>query len=56
MVPDRLHDNVASGYALWTQWEDLIGEPARLGQFIEVANAKSTTLVRNARELRRKNG
>lgn len=27
IVPDRLYDNIESGYALWTHWNEIVGSP-----------------------------
>lgn len=55
-VPDRLHDNIQSGYALWLQWAHLNGGANFLSQQIEIANAKDARLINNSRALRRRNG
>lgn len=55
-VPDRLHDNIISGYALWIQWADLNAGPQYLVSKIEEANAKSRSLINNSRALRSHNG
>lgn len=56
IVPERLHDNVVSGYALWIQWSDLNAGPQYLVSKIEEANAKSSVLINNSRALRSRNG
>lgn len=56
VVPDRLHDNIASGYALWLQWADLDAGAQSLVTKIEEANYRSHDLIRNARDLRTRNG
>lgn len=53
-VPGRLHDNVESGYAVWTNWNALTLD--HLKQVVELANGKSKTLIRNARSLKSRNG
>lgn len=55
-VPDRLYDNISSGYALWMQWSELNSGPQFLIRKIEEANAKSTSLIDNSGALRRRNG
>jgi Thoeris protein ThsB, TIR-like domain len=55
-VPSRLHDNIASGYALWLQWSDLDRGAQYLVSKIEEANAKSSALIDNSRTLRCRNG
>lgn len=55
-VPARLLDNIHSGYAVWTNWVNLVGDPSGFGGLIEQANARSKALIRNDRELRVRNG
>lgn len=55
-VPDRLHDNIVSGYAAWLQWSDLAQGSSYLTQQIEAATSKSAALIMNARPLRQRNG
>ncbi|MGH9971813.1 MAG: TIR domain-containing protein [Pyrinomonadaceae bacterium] len=55
-VPERLMDNVTSGFAVWTGWEQLSANHSLLLTFIEQANARSKILIRNQRELRCRNG
>lgn len=55
-VPDRLYDNIVSGYALWIQWADLNAGPQYLVSKVEEANAKSSLLINNSRALRSRNG
>ena len=52
--PDRLQDNIDSGYAVWTNWESLTLDHFKA--CIETANAKSTGLIRNDRVMRSRNG
>ncbi len=54
IVPDRLHDNIVSGYAVWTSWESLTLDHFKA--CIETANAKSKGLIRNDRVMRSRNG
>jgi len=54
IVPDRLHDNIASGYAVWTNWESLTLD--HLKNCIETANSKPINLIRNDRAMRSRNG
>ena len=56
IVPQRLMDNVTSGYAVWTSWNKLQTNPTLLRTLIEQANGKSKELIRNQRELRTRNG
>lgn len=56
LVPDRLHDNVVSGYAMWISWHDLTKGPAYLSSQIETANTLPATLIDNSRPMRQRNG
>ncbi len=53
IVPDRLYDNIQSGYAVCVDWESLTVE--YLKQCIELANSKSKKLINNSRSMMRKN-
>jgi len=53
IVPDRLYDNIQSGYALWIDWEALTVE--YLKQCIELANSKPALLINNSRPMMRRN-
>ena len=53
IVPDRLYDNIQSGYAVWIDWVSLTSE--FLKQCIEVANSKSARLINNSRSMMRRN-
>ena len=54
--PDRLQDNIDTGYALWISWEDLAAGPDYLRQCIEYANARDKRFIVNTRPLRERNG
>ncbi len=54
--PDRLQDNIDSGYAVWINWEDLAGGPEYLRRIIEIANLKSSQLIVNSRKIRKRSG
>lgn len=56
VVPDRLYDNIVSGYALWIKWGDLPGVPGFLQQCVEQANSRSSQLIENSRPMRARNG
>ncbi|RYZ89138.1 MAG: hypothetical protein EOP06_09780 [Proteobacteria bacterium] len=56
IVPARLHDNIQSGYAVWTSWEELMANQLVLQRLIENANSRSKTLIVNSRELKTRNG
>jgi hypothetical protein len=51
IAPNRLCDNVASGYAVWITWGALVqGGVGFLREQIEIANATSKSLIQNDRE------
>ncbi len=55
--PDRLQDNVDSGYAVWCNWNDLVsGGAAMLRSWVASARLSSGALLRNGRSLRQRNG
>lgn len=54
--PDRLQDNIDSGYALWIMWENLAKGTDYLKACIEEAKRRPKYLIQNGRHLRTKNG
>ncbi len=50
IVPDRLHDNIQSGFAVWLSWENLTSSAAQLEQHIATAKSRSKQLIDNSRE------
>jgi len=54
-VPDRLHDNIQSGYAVWTDWATFTANAEKVKFFIEQAVAKSSELIRNRRVMMSQN-
>lgn len=54
-VPPRLHDNITSGYAVWTSWAEITSGSRTLVDLIETANAKSSLLINNTRPRRQRN-
>jgi len=56
VVSDRLHDNIESGYAIWTNWGAFTQSIQSVQSFIESANSKSALLINNNRALRQRNG
>jgi hypothetical protein len=54
-VPDRLSDNINSGYALWMRWDFLATNPSNLSTWIEQANTRDKSLIRNSRARRYRN-
>ncbi len=55
-VPDRLNDNIQSGYAPFADWDTVIGDPASLLRLIERSLAINKTLIYNSRYRRLRNG
>lgn len=55
LVPDRLHDNIQSGYALWHHWDELEQIPSSLISWIEAARARPGRLIVNPRALMSRN-
>jgi hypothetical protein len=55
-VPDRLYDNIHSGYALWVTWEQITAGTQACTAYIEDANSRDRRLIRNTRERRLRNG
>ncbi len=53
--PDRLQDNLISGYAVWVQWQQ-ITTSIMLKSNIEAAVGRPTRLIDNSRPLRGRNG
>lgn len=56
VVPDRLHDNIESGYGVWAQWTAVATNPAMLRALIEQANQRGKSSIRNGRAMRLRNG
>jgi hypothetical protein len=54
-VPERLADNISSGFALWVSWHQLIASASQIGQLIADAKSRTTLLIRNGREMRMQN-
>lgn len=55
-VPDRLHDNIQSGYATWIDWPTFTRSSQNVQYYIEQANSKPAILINNSRPLRLRNG
>ncbi len=53
--PDRLQDNVDSGFAILATWQDIIQQPALMGNLIDKAFQSPKRLINNSREIRRRN-
>lgn len=54
-VPERLNDNIVSGYAVGLHWNVLTASPAELTHQIETANGKSKSRIVNSRAGRLRN-
>jgi hypothetical protein len=54
-IPERLHQNIQSGYAIWASWGQITLHPPNLSTFIEMANAKPKNLINNLAPLRQRN-
>lgn len=54
--PDRLQDNLDSGYAIWTKWSLLCASHEAFRHYIEVAVSRPASLINNTRPLRSRNG
>jgi hypothetical protein len=50
-VPDRLHHNIQSGFALWLSWQDIVASAAQLERYVADAKSRNTTLINNSREI-----
>lgn len=55
-VPDRLHDNIQSGFAVWVDWTTFTQSHEAVRQHIELAKSRSSHLIDNSRPLRQRNG
>lgn len=55
IVPDRLHDNVEAGYAVWTDWTTLTSSVESCRALIERANGADRRLIDNRRSRRLRN-
>ncbi|MGF6575178.1 hypothetical protein ABH945_007307 [Paraburkholderia sp. GAS333] len=54
-VPDRLHDNIQSGYALWLTWAAFTASAQACTSYIEQANSRDKKLIVNDRDRRLRN-
>lgn len=55
IVPDRLHDNIQTGFAPWLSWQEITASASRLQQYVDVAKSRSEKLINNSRERRLRN-
>ncbi|MFQ5760980.1 MAG: TIR domain-containing protein [Acidiferrobacterales bacterium] len=54
--PERLQNNIDSGYAIWIAWENLAGGSSVLRSYVEQAIARPKSVIRNDRPMRSRNG
>jgi hypothetical protein len=54
-VPDRLHDNIQSGYALWAAWAQVVASTQALNTLIEAAINRDKALINDSRPQRQAN-
>ena len=50
IVPNRLHDNIQSGYALWTTWAQITASSQACTGCIEQANRRDKKFIINMRD------
>lgn len=55
IVPDRLFDNIQSGFALWLSWQAITADAAQLERYIADAKSRSAKLIVNTRDRRLRN-
>jgi hypothetical protein len=55
-VPDRLHDNIQSNYAVWTNWAEFTVNASAVKSAIEQAIVKPAASIVNNREMTPRNG
>ena len=56
IVPDRLHSNIISGYALWLTWQQLIASAANFKQYVADASGRPKARIVNPHEIKKRNG
>lgn len=58
LVPTRFNANINSGYALWQgfTWHELVANPARLNQLVQIAADRDKNLISNPKEIKKQNG
>ncbi|WP_275386956.1 TIR domain-containing protein [Xenorhabdus bovienii] len=54
-VPDRLSDNIDSEYAVWVTWANFTSSLSSCRSYIEQANSRSKSLIKNTRDRRLRN-
>jgi hypothetical protein len=55
IVPDRLHDNIQTGYASWVTWQDIASSVDRLRAYVAAATSRDRSLIANTRDMRLRN-
>jgi hypothetical protein len=55
LVPDRLFDNIQSGFALWLSWQEITASAAQLQRYVADAKSRSPKLIVNNRDRRLRN-
>lgn len=56
IVPNRLHSNITSGYALWLTWAQITANVQTLNSYVEDACSRSKKLLINPKEIKKQNG
>jgi len=54
-VPNRLHSNIQSGFALWLSWQQITSGTAELERYVAEAKSRDTKLIVNPRDVRVRN-
>jgi proline-rich tail region repeat protein len=54
-VPDRLHFNIRSGFALWLTWQQITASAVQLERYVADAKSRATKLIVNSRDVRLRN-
>jgi len=55
LVPDRLFDNIQSGFSPWLSWQEITSSAAQLHAYIADAKSRSTKLIVNSSDRRWRN-
>lgn len=55
IVPDRLYDNIQSGYAIWTTWATITASAQACANYVKHANDRDKRLIVNSRDRRLRN-
>lgn len=56
IVPDRLHQNIVSGYAAWKAWSELAANPRLMSTWIENAVNRDASTIVNPQAIKTRNG